>query len=42
MICELANDEGMMIPTFIRILIKKWYIIKNSPNKQGYIPTLIE
>ena len=39
---EMVNQEGMMIPSFIRILIKKWYRIKNTPNKQGKLPSLIE
>jgi hypothetical protein len=39
---ELANEEEMTVPSFVRILITKWYRMKNTPNKQGELPTLIQ
>jgi len=29
-LCELANEEEMTVPSFVRLLIKKWYSIKND------------
>ena len=29
-LCELANNEEMTIPSFVRLLIEKWYRIKND------------
>ena len=29
-LCQLANEEEMNVPPFVRLLIKNWYSIKND------------
>jgi hypothetical protein len=40
-LCELATEEGMTVPNFIRFLIHRDYKIKKSPNRIGELPSLI-
>lgn len=40
-LCEMADEEDMTVPSFVRLLIQKWYRMKHNPDKRGELPNLI-
>ncbi len=38
---EMAEANNMTVPSFIRILIQKWYRLQSTKDKHGELPDLI-
>jgi hypothetical protein len=37
----MAEANNMTVPSFIRILIQKWYRLQSTKDKNGELPDLI-